>query len=108
MGNNDPELQENEVSGACAPELANSLFEAIKSRYCFEDEILSASWQGTCCDGQYYVAKAFQQTLNQHLNHDDTFYDVIWDPPHWLDKCIDDVFKGIILMVIINGVLNIL
>lgn len=87
----------NEVSGACAPELANSVYDSIKSTYGLKEDALSASWQGTCSDGQYYLAKAFEQTLNQllkHANRNNPFYDVIWDPPHWLDKCIDDVFKG--------------
>ena len=89
--------ESNEVSGACAPELANSVFDSIKSTNGLKENGLSASWQGTCCDGQYYLAKAFEQTLNQLLKHDNRinqFYDVIWDPPHWVDKCIDDVFKG--------------
>ena len=89
--------ESNEVSGACAPELANSVFDSIKSTCGLKEDALSASWQGTCCDGQYYLAKAFEQTLNQLLKHDNRinqFYDVVWDPPHWVDKCIDDVFKG--------------
>lgn len=41
------EDEESTIPGACAPELANSVYDSIKSTYGLKEDALSASWQGT-------------------------------------------------------------
>ena len=41
------------VSGACAPELAENMFNTIKNAYPNLAKILSTSWQGNVLDSQY-------------------------------------------------------
>lgn len=86
------------MPGARAPELANSMHDSMKSTCCLKEDDLESSWQGTCCGGQYYLAKAFEQTLNKLLKYDNWInpcYDVVCDLPHLFDKCIDEKFKGL-------------
>ena len=41
------------VAGACAPELAENMFNTIKHAYPNLTKILCTSWQGNVLDGQY-------------------------------------------------------
>ncbi len=41
------------VTGACAPELAQNMYDTIKTAYPNLERILNTSWQGNVLDGQY-------------------------------------------------------
>lgn len=91
-GADDDQLQG--VTGACAPELAETMFETIKKAYPRLVETLGNSWQGSVLDGQYQ-AKGFGKKLMALLKKEDSeFVDVVWDPPHWTNLAIEDVFDG--------------
>ena len=95
-GSGDEDTDEDnavEVSGARANELAYKVYSVIKDTFHLSEGQMSSAWQGTCCDGQYQ-AKEFKNELNLLLQHDTTFNDVIWDPPHLIDLAIKDVFQG--------------
>ena len=82
------------VTGACAPELANTMFTTITTAYPGLINIIGTSWQGTVLDGQYQP-KAFAKTLWDLLEKSRcVFTDVIWDPPHWVNLAVEDVLEG--------------
>ena len=86
--------QSESVTGACAPELAETMFDTIKMAYPGLTDILGNSWQGSVLDGQYQ-AKGFAKKLMSLLKKTDSeFVDVVWDPPHWTNLAIKDVFEG--------------
>ena len=90
----DENESDNVVTGAYAPELANSMFQTIATAYPKLVEILETSWQGCVLDGQYQ-AKGFAEKLTQLLKKPRSeFFSVIWDPPHWVNLAIDDVIVG--------------
>ena len=90
----DEKESDNVVTGAYAPELANSMFQTIATAYPKLVEIMETSWQGCVLDGQYQ-AKGFAEKLTQLLNKPRSeFFSVIWDPPHWVNLAIDDVIVG--------------
>ena len=57
-----------EISGAHANQLADLMYGSIKKTYNLSDELLSSSWQGTCCGGQYQ-AKEFSEQWRRRLKH---------------------------------------
>lgn len=82
------------VTGACAPELAESMFTTITTAYPGLINIIGTSWQGTVLDGQYQP-KGFANKLWDLLEKSQcTFTDVIWDPPHWVNLAAEDVLEG--------------
>ena len=86
--------QSESVTGACAPELAETMFDTIKKAYPGLADTLGNSWQGSVLDGQYQ-AKGFAKKLMSLLKKTDSeFVDVVWDPPHWTNLAIEDVFEG--------------
>ena len=73
--------QSESVTGACAPELAETMFDTIKMAYPGLTDILGNSWQGSVLDGQYQ-AKGFAKKLMSLLKKTDSeFVDVVWNPP---------------------------
>lgn len=82
------------VTGACAPELAETMFTTITTAYPGLVSIIGTSWQGTVLDGQYQP-KGFAKKLWDLLEKSrSTFTDVIWDPPHWVHLVVEDVLEG--------------
>ena len=82
------------VTGAYAPELADSMFQTITAAYPKLAGKLETSWQGCVLDGQYQ-AKGFAEKLKQLLKKPRSeFFCVVWDPPHWVNLAIDDVIVG--------------
>ena len=86
------------VSGAHTPELAKTLFDEIKAAYPkVEETTLKGAWMGTVCDGAYATAGEFERTfaaLLEQDKYDQSFFTVLWDPPHFLDLAVSDVFDG--------------
>ena len=69
--------QSESVTGACAPELAETMFDTIKMAYPGLTDILGNSWQGSVLDGQYQ-AKGFAKKLMSLLKKTDSeFVDVV-------------------------------
>ena len=62
----------------------------IKDTFNLDERLLTQSWQGTCCNGQYQ-AKELVNQLNHLLIHGNVLNEVVWDPPHLVLK---DVFDG--------------
>ena len=92
--NGADEDQSEGVTGACAPQLAETMYDTIKKAYPRLAEKLGNSWQGSVLDGQYQ-AKGFAEKLNSLLKKPESeFVDVVWDPPHWTNLAIEDVFEG--------------
>ena len=90
----DENESDNVVTGSCAPELANSMFQTIATAYPKLVGILETSWQGCVLDGQYQ-AKGFAEKLTELLKKPKSeFFSVIWDAPHWVNLAIDDVIVG--------------
>lgn len=82
------------VTGANAPELADSMFQAITTAYPKLAGKLEHSWQGSVLDGQYQ-AKGFAEKLKDLLKKPTSeFFSVVWDPPHWVNLAIEDVIDG--------------
>ena len=82
------------VTGACAPELVETMFITITTAYPGLINIIGTSWQGTVLDGQYQP-KGFANKLWELLKKSQcTFTDVIWDPPHWVNLAVEDVLEG--------------
>lgn len=70
------------------------MYDTIKKVYPRLAETLGNSWQGSVLDGQYQ-AKGFAEKLNSLLTKPvSEFVDVVWDPPHWTNLAMEDVFEG--------------
>ena len=81
--------QSEGVTGACAPELAETMFDMITTAYPNLADTL-----GNVLDGQYQ-AKGFAEKLKSLLKKPvSEFVDVVWDPPHWTNLAIEDVTEG--------------
>ena len=90
----DDEEDPGEVTGACIPELAQTMFTTITTAYPGLVNIIGSSWQGTVLDGQYQP-KGFANKLWDLLGKSrSTFTDVLWDPPHWVHLAVEDVLEG--------------
>ncbi|CAB4020646.1 Hypothetical predicted protein [Paramuricea clavata] len=89
-------LNKDGVSGGCADQLAKQVVKTIKESYGEEESFdLKATWQGTCCDGQYQ-ADGFKTTIYQELGVliDPVFSVVVWDQSHWINLAILDIKDG--------------
>lgn len=87
---------EGDVAGAASDLLAESIYEEIKNAFPSVPEVgIQAAWMGTVCDGAYQASR-FQSTLRTLLSQEEggIFFDVLWDPPHFVDLAFTDVFKG--------------
>ena len=62
--NTDENESADAVTGACAPELSDSVFQTIATAYPKLAGNLETSWQGCAPDGQYQ-AKGFAEKLKQ-------------------------------------------
>jgi hypothetical protein len=90
----DVEEDAGGVTGACAPELAETMFTTITTAYPGLHDIIGTSWRGTVLNGQYQP-KGFAKKLWDLLEKSQgLFTDVIWDPPHWVNLCVEDVLEG--------------
>lgn len=91
----DDDEQSEGVSGACAPELAQTMFETITTAYPNLADKLGNLWQGCVLDGQYQ-AKGFAAKIKSLLKKPASaeFVDGVWDPPHWANLAIEDVTEG--------------
>ena len=86
--------QSEGVTGACAQELAETMFITIATAYPNLADTLGNSWQGNVLDGQYQ-AKGFAEKLKSLLKKPASeFVDVVWDPYHWTNLAIEDVTEG--------------
>ena len=90
----DEEQPSAGITGANAPELADAMFQALKAAYPKLADKLQTSWQGSVLDGQYQ-AKGFMEKLKVLLQKPASeFFDIVWDPPHWVNLAIEDVMDG--------------
>ena len=84
------------MSRAKAKELAEGLYGEIQSAYpSFSKYLINGLYQGTVCDGAYQASE-FESTLKDLCNQKMTgeFFAVLWDPPHYVDIALKDVFEG--------------
>lgn len=87
---------QGDVSGAEAKELAEGLYGEIQSAYpSLSKDLINVSYQGTVCDGAYQASE-FESTLKDLCNQKmaGEFFTVLWDPPHYVDIALKDVFEG--------------